>query len=64
VRWADGWLVATTEYGGSIPGMLKNLVDWSTRLAPGEAPLDNFTYTVVAKACVCLDAPWQRPRAC
>ena len=21
VRWADGWLVATPEYGGSIPGM-------------------------------------------
>jgi chromate reductase, NAD(P)H dehydrogenase (quinone) len=55
MRWADGWLVATPEYGGSIPGMLKNLVDWLTRLAPGEAPLDNFTYKLVARACVCLD---------
>lgn len=55
VRWADGWLVATPEYGGSIPGMLKNLIDWLTRLAPGEAPLDNFTYKLVARACVCLE---------
>ncbi len=55
VRWADGWLIATPEYGGSIPGMLKNLVDWLTRLAPGEAPLDNFTYKLVARACVCLN---------
>jgi|GEM_PF-2275695 len=54
LRWADGWLVATPEYGGSIPGMLKNLIDWVTRLAPGEAPLDNFTYKLVARASVCL----------
>lgn len=54
-KWADGWLVATPEYGGSIPGMLKNLIDWTTRLAPGDAPLDNFTYKVVARACVCLE---------
>lgn len=55
MRWADGWLIATPEYGGSIPGMFENLMDWLTRLAPGEAPLDNFTYKVVARACVCLD---------
>ncbi|MGE3328233.1 MAG: NADPH-dependent FMN reductase [Acidimicrobiia bacterium] len=55
MRWADGFLIATPEYGGSIPGMLKNLIDWLTRLAPGEAPLDNFTYKLVARGCVCLD---------
>ena len=55
VRWADGWLIATPEYGGSIPGMLKNVIDWLTRLAPGEAPLDNFTYKLVARSCVCLE---------
>lgn len=49
-RWADGWLVATPEYNRSIPGMLKNMIDWLTRLAPGESPLDNFTYKVVGCA--------------
>jgi chromate reductase, NAD(P)H dehydrogenase (quinone) len=49
-RWADGWIVATPEYNRSIPGMLKNMVDWLTRLAPGESPLDNFTYKVVGCA--------------
>lgn len=46
-QWADGWLVSTPEYNRSFPGMLKNLFDWLTRLAPGESPLDNYTYKVV-----------------
>jgi NAD(P)H-dependent FMN reductase len=46
VRWSQGWLVATPEYSRSYPGMFKNLIDWLTRLAPGESPLDNFTYKV------------------
>lgn len=54
-RWADGWLVATPEYNRSIPGMLKNMVDWLTRLAPGESPLDNFTYKLVACASACYE---------
>ena len=55
MRWADGSLVATPECGGSIPGTLKNLIDWLTRLAPEVTPLDTFTHNVVARACVCLD---------
>jgi NAD(P)H-dependent FMN reductase len=54
-RWADGWLVATPEYNRSIPGMLKDLFDWLTRLAPGESPLDNFTYKVVGCACAAYE---------
>ncbi len=54
-RWADGWLVATPEYNRSIPGMLKNAIDWLTRLAPGESPLDNFTYKFVACASACYE---------
>jgi chromate reductase len=46
VRWSQGWLVATPEYNRSYPGMLKNVIDWLTRLAPGESPLDNFSYKV------------------
>ena len=38
-----------------MPGMLKNMIDWLTRLAPGESPLDNFTYKVVACASACYE---------
>jgi hypothetical protein len=31
---------------------LHNLVDRLTRLAPGESPLDNFTYKAVGLGCV------------
>ena len=49
-------------------GDVKNLIDWLTRLAPGEAPLDNFTHKLVGRGAsasmVTVTAPWRRPRAC
>lgn len=50
VRWSDAWLIATPEHNRTFPGALHNLFDWLTRLAPGESPLDNFTYKVVGVA--------------
>lgn len=38
VRVADAVLIVTPEYNFSIPGVLKNVLDWASR--PPEAPFD------------------------
>jgi NAD(P)H-dependent FMN reductase len=55
VRWSTGWVIATPEHNRTFPAAFHNLVDWLTRLAPGESPLDNFTYKVIGVACAAYE---------
>lgn len=38
----DGLLIATPEYNGSIPPLLKNAIDWSTRHPEARPDLSGF----------------------
>ncbi len=45
----DGLLIATPEYNGSIPPLLKNAIDWVSRISSdGDKPLKPFAGKIAA----------------
>jgi chromate reductase, NAD(P)H dehydrogenase (quinone) len=56
---ADAVLFATPEYNSSIPGLLKNAVDWASR-PPGESPLRNKPVAVIGASTGSFGAVWSQ----
>ena len=54
---ADGILFSTPEYNGSVPGGLKNAIDWASR-PKFEAALTNQTVSVIGASTGQFGAMW------
>ncbi len=57
IRDADALLFATTEYNGSIPGGLKNAIDWASR-PYGNSPLAGKLALVIGASPSPYGAKW------
>lgn len=58
IRDADAVLFITPEYNGSIPGVLKNAVDWASRPTPGSSPLAGKPVAVIGASTSMFGAVW------
>jgi hypothetical protein len=55
---AGAVLFVTPEYNGSIPGVLKNAVDWASRPTPVTSPLANKPVAVIRASTSMFGAVW------
>jgi len=58
VAGADALLIATPEYNSSIPGQLKNAIDWASRPTPATSVLRNKPVAVVGASTGAFGAVW------
>ena len=58
IREADAVLFVTPEYNGSIPGVLKNAVDWASRPTPAASALANKPVAVIGASTSMFGAVW------
>lgn len=58
VRDADAVLFVTPEYNGSVPGVLKNAVDWASRPTPQRSALANKPVAVIGGTTGAYGAIW------
>jgi len=58
VRGADAILFVTPEYNGSIPGVLKNAVDWASRPTPQRSALAGKPCAVIGGSTGMFGAVW------
>jgi chromate reductase len=59
---ADAVLIATPEYNSSLPGQLKNAIDWASRPFPGNA-LRNKPVAVIGASTGMFGAVWAQAEA-
>ncbi|MGP3935744.1 NADPH-dependent FMN reductase [Nonomuraea sp. KM88] len=59
VRHSDAVLIATPEYSGSIPGQLKNLLDWAAR-PDGACVFTDLPVAVISASPGKFGAAWAR----
>src|SRR3954468_9717724 len=57
IAGADAVLIATPEYNGSVPGALKNAIDWASR-PRGNAALDNKPVAVIGSSIGTFGGVW------
>nr|WP_218881011.1 NAD(P)H-dependent oxidoreductase [Kineosphaera limosa] len=62
VAAANAVLVVTPEYNGSLPGALKNAIDWASR-PRGNAPIDGLPTAVLSVSPSPRAAQWAREDA-